>query len=175
MWLRNCPSPELLLEVVSIPNEMSKWSLLNVRAHTLFCSQCEKTQAGLKATWEAYFQPQPEIASSLLKVYSRLQRDETLILKGWKLTDLRSQATSPVRLFFRSWGFPSGIAVALGLFSVFYSPDLPTSGDDSRVAQKQSQSVPLSAIRVRDRNSVKVHYVQPELLHSMEFETVSTP
>lgn len=130
----------------------------------------------MKATWDAYFQPEPEIASSLLRVYSRLQKDETLILKGWKLREFRSHRPSAARLFMRSWGFPTGIAVALGLFAVVFSPAFQSQQpqENDRLATLNTE-VPLSPIRVRDKNSVKVRYVQPQLLHSMEFETVSSP
>jgi hypothetical protein len=120
--------------------------------------------------WNGYFQPEPEIASSLLKVYSRLQRDETLILKGWKLGDFRSPRPSFAKLFLLSWGFPTGIAVAAGFFAVVFSPAFRSSAEQTQVSLREAP-VPLAPIRIRDRNSVKVHYVQPELLHSMEFET----
>jgi hypothetical protein len=171
----NCPSTDRLLESISIPGEMSRWTLLKMKWHTLHCAPCQKSVERLQNTWKAYFQPQPEVASSLLKVYSRLQRDETLILKGWKLDDFLSRRPSQTRLFFRAWGFPTGIAVAVCLFTVVLSPVFQAEPDASDLAAIKEPQVPLSPIRVRDRNSVKVHYVQPELLHSMEFETVSTP
>lgn len=170
MWQRNCPNPEVLLETISIPREMGRWNLLKVKLHASRCRPCQQGLARLKMTWNGYFQPEPEIASSLVKVYSRLQRDETLILKGWKLGDFRSLRPSIARLFLRSWGFPTGIAVALGFFAVVFSPAFRTSVEEPQLASVR-ESIPLSPIRVRDRNSVKVHYVQPELLHSMEFET----
>jgi hypothetical protein len=170
----NCPSNERLLESISMPGEVGRFSLLRMKLHTLRCAPCQQSVTRLKDTWKAYFQPQPEVASSLLKVYSRLQRDETLVLKGWKLDSFLSQRPSPTRVFFRTWGFPAGIAVAAGLFAVIASPVF--QGDDtSNLAAFSEPQIPLSPIRVRDHNSVKVHYVQPELLHSMEFETVSTP
>ncbi len=171
MWLKNCPSSELLLETITIPNEMGRWDLLTIKAHVFRCKSCQKGVARLKMAWSGYFQPEPEIASSLLKVYARLQRDETLILKGWKLSDFRSQRPSIGRQFLQSWGFPTAIAVALGIFAVIFSPAFrEVTQEESQLAAVR-EGLPLSPIRVRDRNSVKVHYVQPELLHSMEFET----
>lgn len=173
--MRNCPSNETLLESLSIPGEIGRFRLWKLKFHTLRCQPCQKNVARLRETWDAYFQPSPEVASSLLRVYSKLQRDETLILKGWKLDDFLSRRPSSTQLFLRAWGFPTGIAVALGLFAVFYSPFFRASEEAVEYAAAPQPQVPLSPIRVRDRNSLKVHYVQPELLHSMEFETVSTP
>ncbi len=173
MFQRSCPSTEQLLEGVSIPGELPFWSHLLLKAHVRFCEACERKQLSLKSTWESYFQPDPEVATSVLRVYSRLQKDETLILKGWKLGDFRSQKRNGnVHFFLRTWGFPTGIAAALGVSALFYSPAF--QGQDDRLVSRPSPSVPLSQVRVREKNSVKVHYVQPELIHSMEFETVSS-
>jgi hypothetical protein len=163
------------LEGVSIPGELPFWSQFLLKTHVRFCASCERKQLSLKSTWESYFQPDPEVATSVLRVYSRLQKDETLILKGWKLGDFRSQKRSGnLHFFLRTWGFPTGIAAALGFFALFYSPAFQSEGDKTQLASRPALSVPPSQVRVRDKNSVKVHYVQPELIHSMEFETVSS-
>lgn len=174
MLLLNCPSTETLLETISIPDEMSRLTYLKVKWHCFRCQSCQNSLSKLRSTWDAYFQPEPEVASSLLRVYSRLQRDETLILKGWKLGDFRSVRPSSARLFMRAWGFPTGIAVALGFFAVIFSPAFRGSDPDANLVAVDTR-LPLAPIRTRDKNSVKVRYVQPQLLHSMEFETVSTP
>ncbi len=170
----SCPSAEALLETVSIPGEMSRWALLKTKTHLFRCVPCQEKLNHLRTTWNSFFQPEPEVASSLMRVYSRLQRDETLILKGWKLSDIRGARPSTARLFVRSWGFPTGIAVALGLSVVFFSPAFRPAEVTEDVAAVTSPNIPLSPIRTRDRNSVKVRYVRPQLLQSMEFETVST-
>jgi hypothetical protein len=174
MFQRSCPNTEQLLEGVSIPGELPFWSHFLLKTHVRFCAACEQKQLSLKSTWEAYFQPDPEVATSVLKVYSRLQKDETLILKGWKLGDFRNQKRDGnLHFFLRTWGFPTGIAAALGVSALFYSPAFQTENGKTQLASRTSSSVPLSQVRVREKNSVKVHYVQPELIHSMEFETVS--
>ncbi len=157
---------------LSMPAEMGRWERLKVRTHLVRCLPCQEKKAHIKATFDSYFQPEPEVASSLLRVYSRLQRDETLILKGWKLNDFRSQRPSPARLFARSWGFPAGIAAALGLSVIAFSPAFQATQQEAPV-EYASAAMPRLPIRVRDKHSVKVRYVQPELLHSVEFETGS--
>ncbi len=171
--LQSCPSTERLLESISFPGERGFLSLARLKAHTFGCRSCKKNLNELRDTWKNTFQPEPEIATSLLRVYSRLQRDETLILKGWKLEDLLNKRPSSSRLFLRTWAFPAGVAFAAIVSVLWFSPYFG-SQETEIAATKQSQ-VPLSSIRVRDGNAVRVHYVQPELLHSMEFETVSTP
>ncbi len=170
----SCPNSESLLELVSIPGEMSRWALLKTKAHLFRCVPCQGKLSHIRATWNSFIQPEPEVASSLMKVYARLQRDETLVLKGWKLGDIRGLRPSNARLFFRSWAFPTGIAMALGLSVVFFSPAFRPAEPMEDLASVTSPNIPLSAIRTRDRNSVKVRYVRPQLLQSMEFETVST-
>lgn len=172
MLHKNCPKTERLLEMLSIPTEMGTLNRWKVKTHTLRCTDCQTKISSLQQTWNAYFQPEPEIATSLLRVYSRLQRDETLILKGWKLGEFRSQRISPVHAFLRSWGFPTGIAVALGVATVVFSPAFQPV-QETQVAV-QAPIPPRSAIRVREGNAVRVRYAQPQLLHSVEFETVAT-
>lgn len=172
MLRQNCPSQETLMGFLSMPAEMRRWERLKVRAHLVRCNPCQEKKARIQATFDSYFQPEPEVASSLLRVYSRLQRDETLILKGWKLNDFRSQRPSAVKVMARSWGFPAGIAVALGLSVVFFSPAFRQNVQEAPV-EYASAGMPRMPIRVREKNSVKVRYVQPELLHSVEFETGS--
>ncbi|MBY0369800.1 hypothetical protein K2X33_03880 [bacterium] len=171
---RNCPKPESLLEVLSIPTEMGRLNRWKVQAHTLACKPCQQKMANLRQTWNSYFQPEPEIATSLLRVYSRLQQDETLVLKGWKLGEFRSPRISPARLFMRSWGFPTGIAVALGISAVIFSPAFQAQEESLLAEAQPTRTLPRAAVRVREGNAVRVQYAQPKLLHSVEFETVST-
>ncbi|NBT58773.1 hypothetical protein EBT16_08325, partial [bacterium] len=85
----NCLEPEEFLELVSIPEELSFVSRISMKSHLAFCGHCKSAFQGTQRTWAEFLKPEPDITSSLLKVYSRLQSDETLILKGWKLDNQR--------------------------------------------------------------------------------------
>ena len=174
MRLLKCPKPDALFEFVSIPSEVSPWSRMSIKLHALACPPCQEKMNAIQAKWDAYFIPEPDITSSLIKVYSRLQKDETLVLKGWKLG--RTQQTSQWGSGFLKQGWLFRGAVSLGLGSVailLVTTQVKSDKAPMTAAVYRSAHVPLAQFRVEDKNSIKVHYVQPELLQSMEFETTS--
>ncbi len=139
------------------------------------CPRCREKVTSLKASWEAYFTPEPEIAPSLMRVYSKLQKDETLILKGWKLSKPGARATLSERLFREGWVFRGAVSAA-GLATLvfigvsrFSSAPAPVEA----VALATKPQLPFAQIRIQEKDAVRVHYVQPELLESVEFETTS--
>ncbi|NBX92979.1 MAG: hypothetical protein EB078_03335 [Proteobacteria bacterium] len=169
MFLR-CPNPDDFLALVSVPEELSRWSLLKMKAHLGICSHCKQNFLTTQTAWQQYFKPEPDITSSILKVYSRLQSDETLVLKGWKLDELKRSKEVHGFLLSEGWLFRGGVFLGLGalvgaiVFSTLSQnpfasePALPLKG-------------PLAQIRLEEKNKVKVHYLHPELLHTIEFET----
>lgn len=174
MSLLSCPKQERLLEYVSVPDEMSFTARTTLRAHLSVCGKCRETAETVRQKCEAYLNPAPDITSSLLKVYSRLQNDETLILKGWKLSDVQTARPTRERALRSGWAFRGGLAFAVLLLMVSVLVSQFQSGTTEMVAERHAvPKVPLAQIRIEDRNTVKVHYVQPELLQSMEFETTS--
>jgi hypothetical protein len=171
MRLLSCPKPENLFEWVSIPQELPLWSKVALGTHTMTCSSCQDQVESLRRTWQAYFTPEPDITSTLMKVYSRLQKDETLILKGWKLGEFRPEAN---RLSWsQHWVVRGGLVMGLGSIVGLVVLTTGIRGDKTGVALMASAKVPLAQIRYEDKNIVKVRYVQPELLQSIEFETTS--
>ena len=172
MQFLKCPSPERLFEYVSIPLEMRKIDKTSTKLHVMTCSGCRNKIGRIQMKWSAYFKPEPEVTTSLMKVYSRLKNDETLILKGWKLDDARPQRRHPVQ---NGWMFRG--AVGLGALSVagFVMVTQMKTAEAPRSAFSASSLIPYAQIRVEDKNRVQVQYVTPELLESMEFQTNNTP
>lgn len=171
-----CPKTESLMEFVTIPSEMSRWTRFSFKAHTLACKNCQEKISAIQTKWNSFFHPEPDVTSSLIKVYSRLQKDETLILKGWKLEGVKPAAPSlPTSLLRQGWVFRGGVSMGLAsiLMLLVFSQMRPENEDQMTKAVPHSANLPLAQFRVEDKNSIKVHYVQPELLQSMEFETTS--
>jgi hypothetical protein len=177
----NCPKDENLFAFVSIPQEVSLWKRSGVRLHIKSCQPCREKVTSLRSQWDAYFAPEPDITSSLMSVYSRLQNDETLILKGWKLSPARPHRKTGLSNAQKSWLFGGGFSVALASFFVLFtltglklgkatSPVVAGAGGPGGTALSDVK-VPLAQIRFEDENRVKVEYVQPQLLQSIEFET----
>lgn len=164
-----CPKPESLFEYVTVSSVMSFWRKFWLKQHLRKCSKCETLINSISKSWSSFFEPEPEVTTSLLKVYSRLQRDETLILKGWKFN------TRDSGLCNREWkSFSGAIGVGLictviiGIGFIFkYLPFNYRNKDSMRA----NVTLPFAQIRTEDRNTIKVHYVQPELLNTIEFET----
>jgi hypothetical protein len=104
-----------------------------------------------------------------LRVYSRLQADETLILKGWKLNNVKRRKEVSGFLLNEGWLFRGGVFLGLGavvgavVFSSLNQKPLSPEGIPLKG--------PFAQIRLQEKNKVKVHYLQPELLHTIEFET----
>jgi hypothetical protein len=177
-----CPNQEKLFEFVSIPAEMPKLERVRLQWHTKACAHCQEEMTGIRATWEGYFTPEPDITASLMSVYSRLQSDETLILKGWKLSEFRAARASSVPS--TGWAWRAGMAIAASIVLVFVGitggilPGFGPSQDAMMTAAvaPANEKLPFAQIRVEDKdnNRVQVHYLQPELLQSVEFETTST-
>lgn len=166
--LLSCPKPEDFLELVSVPDELSLGAKYALKAHLGFCSQCKSSFEATQLAWKTFLKPEPEITSSLLKVYSRLQTDETLILKGWKLSNQRRKKELKGILFNEGWLFRGGVFLGLGILVGI----LAFSTLNQKTLEKGSHLMgPLAQIRQQEKNKVKVHYLQPELLHTIEFET----
>lgn len=177
--LLNCPKPEKLLELFTIPGEISFTQRASTKTHAFFCGDCQAKLTHLKATWQSYFKPEPDITSSLLKVYSKLQKDETLILKGWKLGEApRKKRGVGHFLFNEGWLFRGSVGLGMAaLVAVLAVGPLnrPQQTEDLVVDRFKSAKadLPLMQIRTEDKDRVKVRYVQPELLQTIEFETTS--
>src|SRR5262249_30526052 len=130
------------------------------------------------ASFEAFFKPEVDVTSSLLRVYGRLQNDETLILRGWKLNEARPTRDAKYWLFQRGYLFRGGlafgaVALVLSLAVTRMNPAGDAPAETVAASKTHEAPPPFAQIRIEDRNSVKVHYVQPELLQSTEFETTS--
>jgi hypothetical protein len=180
MLRRSCPKEERLLELASVAAEMPCTDRLRLKWHLSGCASCRARVDELKSAFESYFAPEPDIASSLLRVYGRLQADQTLVLRGWKLNETRSRADWRLVLLQRGWLFRGGLAaaglmVAWGVWKVPGAGTLPKAV--APLPQQPPDSVgppPWAQLRIENGNSVRVHYVRPELVHFSEFETVSS-
>ena len=171
----SCPKSEVLLEFISIPKDISFFQRFKTQWHARKCPSCRHQIAVLRKRWESFFAPEPDVTSSLLKVYSRLQNDETLILKGWKLGAERPKPHLGVHLLQQGWFFRGAVSVGLGGFVVFFAMNQwqAQKNDSARLVQEtfSSKEVPMAQIRIEEKDRVKVRYVEPELLQSIEFET----
>ena len=173
----SCPKQELLLEFVTIRGEVSLLNRMTIRAHKLGCNTCREKIQSITESWDAYFRPEPDITNSLIKVFSRLQQDETLILKGWKLSEAPRSRTIGDVLLREGWlfrgGVTAGLAVVVTLFVVNRFQPEGVSSFPAGMPLAETSKVPSAQIRFQDRNAVRVHYVQPELLQTIEFETMT--
>jgi hypothetical protein len=106
-----------------------------------------------------------------MRVYSRLQKDETLILKGWKIGEVPPRKSVLKVLMKEGWAFRGaiGIGLAAAIVLVLHNQQM----EKPPMAQAMSRHVPLAQIRVEGKNNVKVQYLRPELLQTVEFETTS--
>lgn len=175
--LLNCPKMESLLEFVTIPSEMPRWDRFTFKVHALTCQSCQEKISSIQTKWDAFFRPEPDVTSSLIKVYSRLQKDETLILKGWKLDGVTPARVSlPASWLRQGWVFRGGVSLGLAsLIMLLVFSQIKTEESVSYTSTvPHSMNLPVAQFRVEDKNSIKVHYVQPELIQSMEFETTSS-
>ena len=163
-----CPGQEKLLEFFTIPQEMNLAKRGFLKYHLFRCQSCAEKLQSLKLNWNEYFSPEPDVTSSLMRVYSRLQKDETLILKGWKLNKTKQTRNLTGVLVNGGWLFRGAISLALA--GVVLSVVI-TQQNETRDNNSISQPPPLAQIRLENKNGVKVHYLQPELLQSIEFET----
>ncbi len=163
-----CPNQEILLEFFTISHEINLIKRGWLKYHLLSCKPCAEKLQSLKSNWQQYFSPEPDITSSLMRVYSRLQKDETLILKGWKLNETRPQKNLSGILFNGGWLFRGVVSVALAAIVLSV---VVTQQSNSKEINPAISSQPLAQIRLENKNGVKVHYLQPELLQSIEFET----
>lgn len=178
MRLSKCPDTQALFELVSMPRELSLARRTFLNTHNRFCADCRQKASALTERWAAVFAPEIDVTSSLLRVYSRLQRDETLVIKGWKLSETR-QASHAARAA-QDWMFRGAVAFgALAVAVWVVGPEVfSTNGQkalmnaSAPIQARSARSAPFAQIRTEDKNSIKVHYVQPELLHSVEFETI---
>ena len=173
MRLLSCPNSETLFEYVSIPEEMGKLNRATLRLHAFSCKCCAGKIKSLEQKWAMTFSPEPDISSSLMNVFARLQNDETLILKGWKLSDARKRAASQPRPSLSSSWAVRGTMVAgfAAVFGVIAWSQLSLEKSTNFI--DAASTLPYARIRTEDNNHIKVQYVQPELLHSVEFETNS--
>ncbi len=167
----NCPNQELLLEFVTIPQEVGLKDRLLLSLHLKTCNRCQEQADTVQKKWNAYFKPEPEITSSLIKVYSRLKQDETLILKGWKLGNTESPSRQNQTA--SNWLFRGAVGVGL-LLIVFFVALSQSKNNNNEFASENSSQVPYAQIRMEEKNRVKVQYMKPELLQTVEFETSGT-
>ena len=181
MRLLKCPKPEALFEYVSIAHELSIREKAPTWLHLKTCTDCQEKSSAIARKWDSLLSPEPDITSSLLKVYSRLQRDETLILKGWKLGETRQQRRNETRLL-SDWAFRGTIAASLlGVIAFIGWSQLNSNRDGGKelinasapLLSPSQPVVPFAQIRIEDKNRIKVQYVQPQLLQTMEFETTN--
>jgi hypothetical protein len=172
--LLNCPDSEKLFEFVTIPSEISNFRRAGMKLHAVTCAPCRIKMESIQKKWSSYFQPEPEVTSSLMKVYSKLQNDETLILRGWKLGEQRNSRRNWVG---EGWVFRG--AVAVGVASIFGAVFVSQVRNNEKlpgiISSASSSFVPYAQIRVEDKNRIQVQYVKPELLESMEFQTTDSP
>lgn len=178
MLRRSCPKEERLLELASVAAEMPRTERLRLQWHLAGCASCRTQVDELRLAFESYLAPEPDVASSLLRVYGRLQTDQTLVLKGWKLNETRAAADWKSVLFRRGWLFRGGLAAAgmVVAWGVWLGPGGAGTLANAPIPQQPPESIgapPWAQMRIEDRNSVRVHFVRPELVHSSEFETVS--
>ena len=174
MRLLKCLKSEELLEYVSIYKELSLVSRVSTRVHVFSCKSCSQKREEIQAMWDSYLTPQPDITSSILSVYSRLQKDETLILKGWKLGETHARKDSWVDYFLKEgWIFRSAVSMGVAAVFAFVIATKLGFNQPSEVTLPNSSlpKSPLAQIRVQEKNRVKVHYMEPELLQTIEFET----
>lgn len=171
-----CPSVDSLREYVSISSEIPLRKRLALKSHALLCSSCQREMEKIRGIWKAYFTPEPDVTSSLIRVFSRLQKDETLILKGWKLNS--NQQSEARRAFLREgWLFRGAVSLGFGALAFILVSTGIQSNDEPPMTEvvnrSASMGMPTAQFRVEEKNSIRVHYVKPELLESMEFETTS--
>ena len=119
----------------------------------------------------------PDITSSLMRVYSRLQTDETLVLKGWKFGEISRLRSLGHFLFKEGWLFRGSIGIGMAaVVGVLTLGPLGRQQTDEAIVEhyRSAQSdVPRFQIREENKDRIKVRYLQPELLQTIEFETTS--
>lgn len=168
--LNKCLNSDLLLQYVSIPSELNWQTKFKTRWHLKKCSDCSAQFNKIQDTWNHYFTPEPDIAPSLIRVFAKLQRDETLILKGWKLSNIQSKPSLKEVLVNRGWLYYGAIASSfVGVISFFTL----NQASMTPVAQNEKKA-PVARIQFEEKNGVNVYYVKPELLHRVQFQTTRT-
>ena len=106
------------------------------------------------------------------KVYSKLQNDETLILKGWKLGESQRRRNFNTTLMNGGWLFRGAVSVGLAAVLVFVIfAQISSNKSEHHPIIASNNPLPLAQIRVEEKNKVRVHYLEPELLQTIEFET----
>lgn len=185
MFLMKRPDSEELFEFVSIPQEIPFFKRMKLALFIRFDGETRKQVEKLQATWASYFKPEPDVMDSVMRVYSKLRSDETVILKGFKLCDARPVVRQKREVsVFQILGATS-VAASVGALVLWTgqtsSPtmQLAEAGMSnvqfmSAPIQLKKQDSPMARIRFQDRNTISVHYMQPELLQSIEFETTGT-
>lgn len=173
MLLRNCPEKTRWLEYISIPHEMSFFQRSAMRLHGSKCEPCLTTIAALQKEWNSLFSGDGDLTPSLMRVLSKLKNDETLILKGWKLGNVKPRVST--RQMVRSgWVFRGAISIALvAVVSLVMLRQRDTAESSAQTGQSLLRK-PLAQFRFENQNGIKVHYVQPELVESIEFRTTGT-
>lgn len=167
--LLNCPNSDDFLELVSVPEELPLLQKRAMKSHLFFCSSCKEKFQSVQVAWQQFLKPNPEITSSLLKVYSRLQSDETLILKGWKLGSVKQKKSLTGYLLNEGWLFRGGLVASLFIVAGILA--FSSLMKNSKPTALPTPLTPMAQIRFQDKNKVQIHFLQPELLHTIEFET----
>lgn len=179
MWLLKCPNQETLLSWMTISGELPARERVAAKCHIFFCQSCQTQTESIRKTWNHYFKPEPDITSSLLRVYSNLKDDETLIIKGWKLDQRQNRKRSLSHLMFKEgWLYRGAISTGFAGLVLFFGytslrPNTPAAVGVPVANRTSNNEAQFMQIRVQEKDRVKVHYIQPELLQTVEFETTS--
>jgi len=167
-WLFKCPSKDAWLEWVSTPQSISLLKKFYFRTKLTICSHCQETEASVKKLWMQFSEPEPDLTDSLIRVFHKLQKDETLVLKGWKLNEPPLKKRAPVIPL--RWVGVATAATMLFVSAWWLQSQQPVH---KPIASRAFTTFPKAQIRRQENNTVKVHYIQPELVETLEFETDS--
>lgn len=171
--LKNCPSKEKILEFSCFSGALSFFEKLSIKMHLFHCQKCKEKNAEAFSHWQNVFHLKNDFQTeSLLNVYSRLQKDETLILKGWKLENPTFRGSERFAL---SKTLNVGLAViTLVVISTFTFLGTNIFRTPNQVySLKEAPRNTLQAkVKIKDRNRVQTHYLEPQLIRMVEFETM---
>lgn len=166
---QNCLKSDQLLQYFTIQSELGFVTKFKTKWHLKKCQGCAERFNKVQSTWNQYFNPEPEIAPSLIRVYAKLQRDETLILKGWKLENFKSTRSLSQKLFRQGWVYYGAVTSSLLGVMGFFMYNQMTVNRALTLSEKKSS--PVAQIEFNQKDKVNVYYVKPELLHHVQFQT----
>ncbi len=164
--LINCPKNEKILEFITIKESIPIFKKIAMCIHLMFCKVCSEKKKVFTKEWENLTEPSYDITKSLLRIFSRLQNDETLILQGWKLGKIPRKRWVPFLISPR-FVLVATFLLAIAIFVIF------KNGTGKVYTLKSEDHLPYIKYRFQDKNKVTVHYIEPELIQTVEFETSS--